>query len=46
MTRSRARHAAIRKVEKAVGRPIAILADLQGPKLRCLASLAMTRGMC
>ena len=30
-----ARHAAIRKVEKAVGRPIAILADLQGPKLRC-----------
>jgi len=31
----RARHAAIRKVEKAVGRPIAILADLQGPKLRC-----------
>ena len=30
-----ARHAAIRKVEQAVGRPIAILADLQGPKLRC-----------
>jgi len=31
----RARHAAIRKVEKDIGRPIAILADLQGPKLRC-----------
>ena len=31
----RARHAAIRQVEKDVGRPIAILADLQGPKLRC-----------
>ncbi|MBF9045890.1 pyruvate kinase [Rhodobacterales bacterium LSUCC0031] len=30
-----ARHAAIRKVEAEVGRPIAILADLQGPKLRC-----------
>ena len=30
----RARHAAIRQVEKDVGRPIAILADLQGPKLR------------
>ncbi|WP_213685489.1 pyruvate kinase [Roseicyclus sp.] len=30
-----ARHAAIRKVEADVGRPIAILADLQGPKLRC-----------
>jgi pyruvate kinase len=30
-----ARHAAIRKVEKAMDRPIAILADLQGPKLRC-----------
>jgi pyruvate kinase len=30
-----ARHAAIRKVEKDLGRPIAILADLQGPKLRC-----------
>jgi pyruvate kinase len=30
-----ARHAAIRKVEKDVGRPLAILADLQGPKLRC-----------
>jgi pyruvate kinase len=31
----RARHAAIRQVEKDTGRPIAILADLQGPKLRC-----------
>lgn len=31
----RARHAAIRQVEKDLGRPIAILADLQGPKLRC-----------
>ncbi len=30
-----ARHAAIRKVEQDVERPIAILADLQGPKLRC-----------
>ncbi|MFV0359284.1 pyruvate kinase [Tropicimonas sp.] len=30
----RARHAAIRKVEADTGRPIAILADLQGPKLR------------
>ncbi len=29
------RHAAIRKVEADTGRPIAILADLQGPKLRC-----------
>lgn len=29
-----ARHAAIREVEAEVGRPIAILADLQGPKLR------------
>ena len=28
------RHRIIRKVEKDVGRPIAILADLQGPKLR------------
>jgi pyruvate kinase len=28
------RHANVRKVEKDVGRPIAILADLQGPKLR------------
>ncbi len=31
----RARHAAIRQVEKDLNRPIAILADLQGPKLRC-----------
>ena len=31
----RARHEIIRQVEKDVGRPIAILADLQGPKLRC-----------
>jgi len=31
----RERHAAIRQVEKDTGRPIAILADLQGPKLRC-----------
>jgi pyruvate kinase len=29
-----ARHAIIRQVEKDTGRPIAILADLQGPKLR------------
>lgn len=29
-----ARHAIIRAVEREVGRPIAILADLQGPKLR------------
>lgn len=30
-----ARHAIIRKIEKDLERPIAILADLQGPKLRC-----------
>ena len=30
----RARHEAIRRVERERGRPIAILADLQGPKLR------------
>lgn len=30
----RARHAHIRQVEKDLGRPIGILADLQGPKLR------------
>ncbi|UOM35739.1 pyruvate kinase [Acuticoccus sp. I52.16.1] len=30
-----ARHAAIRALEAERGRPIAILADLQGPKLRC-----------
>jgi pyruvate kinase len=30
----RARHVIIRQVEKDLGRPIAILADLQGPKLR------------
>jgi pyruvate kinase len=30
----RVRHATIRKVEKDIGRPIGILADLQGPKLR------------
>ncbi|MCQ0970686.1 pyruvate kinase [Paracoccus sp. TK19116] len=30
----RARHAAIRRIEEETGRPIAILADLQGPKLR------------
>ncbi|WP_439813569.1 pyruvate kinase [Zavarzinia sp. CC-PAN008] len=30
----RARHAAIRALEAEVGRPIGILADLQGPKLR------------
>ncbi|MFQ5438959.1 MAG: pyruvate kinase [Paracoccaceae bacterium] len=29
------RHAAIREIEDETGRPIAILADLQGPKLRC-----------
>ena len=31
----RARHEIIRQVEKDVGTPIAILGDLQGPKLRC-----------
>ena len=31
----RERHAIIRKVEQDVQRPITILADLQGPKLRC-----------
>ncbi|MBV7408368.1 pyruvate kinase [Maritimibacter sp. DP1N21-5] len=31
----RERHATIRQVEADLGRPIAILADLQGPKLRC-----------
>ncbi|MCW0181660.1 MAG: pyruvate kinase [Zavarzinia sp.] len=31
---ARARHAAIRAVEAELGRPIGILADLQGPKLR------------
>lgn len=30
-----ATHKIIREVEKEVGRPISILADLQGPKLRC-----------
>src|SRR6516225_8297181 len=30
----RARFAAIRSIESATGRPIGILADLQGPKLR------------
>ncbi len=30
-----ARHALIRRIEAETGRPIAILADLQGPKLRC-----------
>lgn len=29
------RHAIIRQIEKDMDRPIAILADLQGPKLRC-----------
>ncbi|TCP59734.1 pyruvate kinase [Rhodovulum bhavnagarense] len=29
------RHAIIRQIETDTGRPIAILADLQGPKLRC-----------
>ncbi|TCO74091.1 pyruvate kinase [Rhodovulum euryhalinum] len=29
------RHAIIRRIEEDTGRPIAILADLQGPKLRC-----------
>ncbi|TCP44447.1 pyruvate kinase [Rhodovulum marinum] len=29
------RHAIIRQIENDTGRPIAILADLQGPKLRC-----------
>lgn len=29
------RHEKIRKVEEEIGRPIGILADLQGPKLRC-----------
>ena len=31
----RARHEMIRRVEADLGRPIAVLADLQGPKLRC-----------
>jgi len=31
----RARHAIIRQIEEDTGRPICILADLQGPKLRC-----------
>ncbi|MHC0054180.1 pyruvate kinase [Actibacterium sp. D379-3] len=31
----RERHAIIRQIEEDVERPIAILADLQGPKLRC-----------
>ena len=31
----RKRHHIIRRVEKKFGRPICILADLQGPKLRC-----------
>ncbi|MBT2130162.1 pyruvate kinase [Aliiroseovarius lamellibrachiae] len=31
----RARHAIVRQVEKDLDRPICILADLQGPKLRC-----------
>ena len=31
----RKRHNIIRRVEKKFGRPICILADLQGPKLRC-----------
>ena len=31
----RARHQIIRKIEKEVGRPLAILVDLQGPKIRC-----------
>ena len=31
----RARHAIVRKVEQDLGQPICILADLQGPKLRC-----------
>ncbi|RMD90383.1 MAG: pyruvate kinase [Alphaproteobacteria bacterium] len=31
----RRRHAIIREIESATGRPIGILADLQGPKLRC-----------
>ena len=31
----RARHAIIREIERELERPIAILADLQGPKLRC-----------
>jgi pyruvate kinase len=31
----RARHAIIREIERETGRPIAILADLQGPKIRC-----------
>jgi pyruvate kinase len=29
------RHGMIRQLEEEIGRPIAILADLQGPKLRC-----------
>jgi pyruvate kinase len=34
-TEIRARHSMIRDIERDTGRPIAILADLQGPKLRC-----------
>ena len=31
----RAKHQAIRDIERDLGRPVGILADLQGPKLRC-----------
>ncbi|MEM9047877.1 MAG: pyruvate kinase [Pseudomonadota bacterium] len=31
----RARHALIREIELELGRPVCIIADLQGPKLRC-----------
>lgn len=31
----RARHRNIREIERIVSRPVAILADLQGPKIRC-----------
>lgn len=31
----RARHAIVRQIEAELGRPIGVLADLQGPKLRC-----------
>jgi len=43
-----ARFAAIREIEKEVGRPLAVIADLQGPKLRlgtfAAGSVALTAG--
>ena len=40
----RARHDIIRQVEADTGRPIAILADLQGPKLRVGVFASGSRG--